>query len=133
MIGCYALGTSMIGLIYLTFGVLSIYLFGSAVSPNILDNVGNECKGTTGGCPWETYVLQVLFLVVLACHIPFVFFSGKEGILIIIDELDRRSISNSLEKILKKHDSKTKPANIHSNAGFTSIGDKPNKAKHFSF
>ena len=95
------MGTTLICGIYLLFGVLSIFMFGSGVQPNILDSVAAECK-SGGKCPWETYVLQILFLIVLACHIPFVFFSGKEGILIIIDELARRSISSNLEDAIQR-------------------------------
>jgi len=44
MVGVYAVATTLIGTIYLIFGILSIFMFGSAVKPNILLNVGDECK-----------------------------------------------------------------------------------------
>ena len=49
----------------------------------------------------ESFVLQLLFMVVLSCHIPFIFFSGKESVCIIIDEIDRRSVSQTLDERLE--------------------------------
>ena len=42
-------------------------------------------------------VIQIAFIVVLFCHIPFLFFAGKEGLCIVVDEIRRNSISKDLE------------------------------------
>jgi len=90
----------MVGSLYVLLAILSIYMFGSGVHSSILEDVALECEGND--CPWESIVLRFLFLIVVACHIPFIFFSGKEGLLIIIDEISRRSISKALEMKLKE-------------------------------
>jgi len=96
----FALATSLIFCLYITLSGVSVYMFGKGIKGSVLDNVGEECIGHDT-CPWESYVTRFLFMLVLACHIPFVFFSGKESILIIIDELDRKSISQVLELRIK--------------------------------
>lgn len=44
--------------------------------------------------------MQFLFLIILGCHIPYLFYSGKEALLIMIDEVMRKSISLTLSKKL---------------------------------
>lgn len=88
---------TMVGVLYVTLAIISIYMYGSDIrlETSVLKNVGEQC--TEDDCPWESIVLRMMFMVVIACHIPFLFFSGKEGTLIIIDELDRQSISKALQ------------------------------------
>jgi hypothetical protein len=89
----------LVTFLYITLSVISLYTFGSSVgngdTSTILHNLGNECSNNST-CPWESTVLRFMFLIVLACHIPFAFFSGKESLLIVIDEIDRKSISKAL-------------------------------------
>lgn len=85
----------MIALIYFTIAIISIYMFGDDLKSQVLLNVG-EARTSDGKAFWEAYIVQISFSVVLTCHIPFIFTAGKEGLLIIIDELHRQSISNAL-------------------------------------
>lgn len=67
--------------IYVSTGLLVIYLFGSGVDPNCLVNIANE------GGNVLSYLNRIFFAIVIACHVPYVFFYGKEGICIVIDEI----------------------------------------------
>lgn len=71
--------------------MISLYMFGDCLQSSVLLNIGAE-EPTN----WESYVVRLAFMIVLACHIPFIFYMGKEGLLIIIDEIDRKSISSAL-------------------------------------
>ena len=95
----FGYASALVTFLYITLSVISLYTFGSSIgngdTSTILHNLGKECSDCSS-CPWESTVLRFMFLVVLACHIPFAFFSGKESLLIVIDEIDRKSISKAL-------------------------------------
>lgn len=88
-------GVILTGAIYICVALISVAMFGSQVSSVVLDDIG-LATNNKGKPYWEGYITQVSFIILLSCHIPFIFFAGKEGLLIIIDEYDRKAISNSL-------------------------------------
>lgn len=103
LVSSFGLACAAVLVLYVTLAVIGIYMFGSDIGmeSTILKNVARECTDHPGDpCPWESIVLRSMFMVVIACHIPFLFFSGKEGTLIVIDELVRRSISRALQEKL---------------------------------
>jgi len=79
--------------IYVSLGILAIYMFGSQLSDSILDNLDEMTSATS-------YIIRVMFLIVLTCHIPYVFYSGKESLLIIVDEIRFKSMTHALELVL---------------------------------
>ena len=85
-----ALGCS----IYSFISIVCLFLFGPEIETeraNVMNNIIKEYQMHPNH--WETYVIRFLYVTVLTAHIPFIFFCGKEGLLIIIDEVDRRSVS----------------------------------------
>lgn len=90
------IGLSFCTVIYTGVTLVGIALFGEYLDSSVLDNFGTIL--TASGRPfWEAGLIQGLFVILLMFHIPFIFFSGKEAVLIIVDEMDRGSISKMLE------------------------------------
>ena len=56
----------------------------------------------TGHNHWESFIMRILYFIIIVTHVPPIFFPGKEAVLIMIDEIDRRSISNTLEQRIKQ-------------------------------
>ena len=75
-----ALALVMTFFVYVSLGILSVYMFGSALNKSVLDNVDEEADSSS-------YIIRVAFLIVLACHIPYAFFPVKEALLIMVDEI----------------------------------------------
>lgn len=80
--------------LYTILSLLAVLMYGSDLKKNLLDNIV-DAEGS-----WESYVIRISFLLTISCHIPFVFFYGKETLLLMIDEVDRRSVSRRLTTTL---------------------------------
>lgn len=89
-------GVTMSFFIYITLGILSIYTFGESLESDVFVNINEEDNAFS-------LTIRIAFLIVLACHIPYVFFPTKESFLIIIDELQNHSMQRVLERRLARH------------------------------
>jgi len=68
----YAMGFSF--LIYVLIMFTGLYNFGVKIQGDILANVSMLRS-------WESYVIRVIFLLIMVTHTPFTFFLGKESVL----------------------------------------------------
>ena len=111
--------------IYTCVAIICMFMFGAGLESSVLDNFGHS--ETADGKPfWEAVIVELAFMVVLTCHIPFIFFSGKEAVCTIIDEIDRKSISSALWHKLQgnSHFSKRLDAQIPPNPNLPIPGEK---------
>ena len=88
--GAVAIGSALSTLIYISLGILSIYTFGSALETSVIKNVDEEQNV-------YSYIIRITFLIVLATHIPYIFFPTKESFLIIFDEAKNDSMQKALQ------------------------------------
>jgi len=104
--GLKVFGIATIIAIFVFSGVslLGLMIFGKHVvdnGGNLISNINIEVQLQPGNNHWEAYVMRILYFIIVITHVPPIFFPGKEAILIMIDEIDRRSISNTLEERIK--------------------------------
>ena len=88
------LGLATTLVVYLVVAGLGLMCFGTSIKPSVLLNYG-DLTDLFGQPLFVTYVIQVSFIVVLICHIPFIFYAGKEGALMITTEKLHRTVSNA--------------------------------------
>ena len=71
---------------YIVTPLITFGLYGASVKTNMLKNVA----GDSGVIPT---IQLFLYMVIAVVHIPIIFFIGKEAVLIIFDEITRKSYS----------------------------------------
>jgi len=100
----FGIATVIAIVVYFGVSVLGILIFGKNVTlnaGNLISNINEESQNKKGGTHFEAYVMRILYFIIVVTHTPPIFFPGKEAVLIMIDEIDRRSISNTLDERIK--------------------------------
>lgn len=75
----------LVSAVYLSVSLFIIYMYGSNVNKVFFENL----KGNNDSITWEGVSVRCVYLVIVACHIPYVYFACKEAGLIIIHELQK--------------------------------------------
>lgn len=86
----------LVELMYYIFSITTIFQYGTELNASVLVNIGRKYEDNK--LYVESWIMQITFLIVMAAQIPFIFFSAKESLLIMVDEVLRRSISHALSK-----------------------------------
>ena len=76
---------------YSLIGILGSLFYGQTVNIDVLQNLAQD--------PFTANLMMLgTFIVILACHIPYIFFSCKECSIIMADEWMNQSLSSDLEE-----------------------------------
>ena len=75
----------------MALSIIAIYEFGPAMHHTLLKNIEEQ----TG--IGSSYFIRGTYMLGLVCHIPFVFFAGKESFLILIEETWNKTLSKHIE------------------------------------
>jgi len=84
------LSTLIYSIMYFSMGMVGVFLFGSETKVNFLLNL-SEDKGSI------SVFCRTIYIFLLMCHVPYLFFPTKEYLLVLYDEIMSRSLSNKLE------------------------------------
>ena len=78
---------------YIAFALLAKASFGENLHPSIFENLKTEDS-------LISKQIRVLFLLIFLCNMPFIFFPGRDGILVILDEVKNKAMSKEMKKVL---------------------------------
>ena len=93
---CTVIGLGFTMLFVSILSISSIYIYGSSVRSSVLDNL----KSNRGN--WLSTLMIALYNLVLINHLPYIFFAGRNALLIFIDECSNQSTSKMLQEKLDK-------------------------------
>jgi hypothetical protein len=72
--------------VYSMVGIFGCLLMGENIKISIVGNIAEEKSAIS-------VAIQSVFIIVLACHIPYNFYVVKECLLTMVDEANRKSLS----------------------------------------